>query len=84
MHCEDIRNHKLSEYRNLLESQQGPFLTDKLESLKFIRSEQLELKLPVTVTEQDISKVAQQLEEWKIKDEVKRQAKKKKKTLAVE
>ncbi|CAG4933125.1 unnamed protein product [Colias eurytheme] len=84
MHCDDIRNSKLSDYRNLLESQQGPFLQEKLNALKFIRSEQIELQLPVTVTEQDISKVQAQYDEWKIKDEQKQQAKKKKKNLLLD
>lgn len=84
MHCEDICNSKLNQYRNLLESQQGPFLKDKLEALKFIRSEQMELQLPVTVTEQDIKKVEKQLEEWTIRDGIKQQAKKKKRNLAVD
>lgn len=83
MHCEDIRNKKLTEYRNLLESQQGPFLQQKLEALKFIRSEQIDLKLPITVTEQDISKVEKQLEEWSIKDKIKQETKKKKRNLIV-
>ncbi|XP_038217407.1 28S ribosomal protein S15, mitochondrial [Zerene cesonia] len=81
MHCDEIRNNKLSDYRNLLESQQGPFLQEKLNALKFIRSEQIELQLPVTVTEQDINKVQAQLEQWKIMDEQKQQAQRKKKNL---
>lgn len=84
MHCDDIRNKKLNDYRNLLESQQGPFLKEKLEALKFIKSEQMELQLPVTVTDQDIKKVEKQLEEWKIKDEIKQQAKKKKRSVLLE
>ncbi|KAL0818328.1 hypothetical protein ABMA28_008810 [Loxostege sticticalis] len=84
MHCDDIRNKKLNDYRNLLESQQGPFLKEKLEALKFIKSEQIELQLPVTVTDQDIKKVEKQLEEWKIKDEIKQQAKKKKRSVLLE
>ncbi|KAJ2940256.1 hypothetical protein O0L34_g11825 [Tuta absoluta] len=84
MHCDDIRNNKLADYRNLLESQQGPFLKEKLTALKFIRSEQLALELPVTVTEQDIAKIERQLEEWTVKDEIKQQAKKKKRSLIVD
>ncbi|XP_049879171.1 28S ribosomal protein S15, mitochondrial [Pectinophora gossypiella] len=84
MHCDDIRNSKLNDYRNLLESQQGPFLTEKLAALKFIRGEQIELQLPVTVSEQDIKKVEQQLETWKIKDDIKQKAKKKKRNLIVD
>lgn len=81
MHCDDIRNNKITGYRNLLESQQGPFLMEKLNALKFIKSEQMELQLPVTVTDQDIKKVECMYEEWKIKDDIKQQAKKKKKNL---
>lgn len=84
MHCEDIRNQKLTDYRNLLESQQGPFLREKLEALKFIKKEQEELQLAVTVTEQDIKKVEEQLKEWTVKDEIKQKAKKKKKNLISE
>lgn len=84
MHCENIRQNKLTDYKNLLESQQGPFLRQKLEALKFIRSEQIELQLPITVTEQDIKKVEAQLEDWQIKDEAKEQAKKKKKNILLD
>ncbi|XP_068623724.1 small ribosomal subunit protein uS15m [Battus philenor] len=84
MHCDDIRNKKLADYRNLLECQQGPFLTKKLETMKFIRSEQQELQLPVTVTEQDIKKLEQQLQEWKVKDEIKQQAKKKRRNVLLD
>ncbi|KPI98881.1 PREDICTED: 28S ribosomal protein S15, mitochondrial [Papilio xuthus] len=84
MHCDNIKNKKLDDYRTLLESQQGPFLTEKLEALKFIRSEQIDLQLPITVTEQDIKKVEEQLKEWTIKDEIKQQAKKKKRNILLE
>lgn len=84
MHCDDIRNKKLDEYRNLLESQQGPFLKQKLEALQFIRSEQTELKLQVTVTEKDIKKVEKQLKEWTEKDQIKQQTIKKKKSILLE
>lgn len=84
MHCEDVRNKKLADYRNLLESQQGPHLKQKLDALNFIRSEQIDLQLPITVTDQDIQKVAKQLEEWTIKDNIKQEAKKKKRTLVVD
>lgn len=84
MHCDEIRGKKLDDYRNLLESQQGPFLTEKLEALKFIRSEQAQLQLPITVTEKDIKKVEEQLEKWTVKNEMKQQAIKKKKSILLE
>lgn len=79
MHCDDIRQKKLDEYRSLLESQQGPFLRDKIDALKFIRSEQQELQMPITVAEQEIKKLEKLLQEWTVKDNIKKQAVKKKK-----
>ncbi|XP_045454040.1 28S ribosomal protein S15, mitochondrial [Melitaea cinxia] len=84
MHCDDIRRNKLADYRNLLESQQGPFLEQKLNALKFIRSEQIDLQLPITVSEQEIKKVEQQLEDWRKNDEIKQQAKKKKRNILLD
>ncbi|KAM3963967.1 28S ribosomal protein S15, mitochondrial [Aphomia sociella] len=84
MHCDDIRNKKLSEFRNLLESQQGPFLKSKVEALKFIKKEQTELGLQVTVSDQDIKKVEQQLEEWTVRDQIKQQAMKRKKNIILD
>ncbi|CAB3245608.1 unnamed protein product [Arctia plantaginis] len=84
MHCEDIRKKKLDDYRNLLESQQGPYLKQKLEALTFIRSEQIDLQMPVTVTEQDIKKVEKMLAEWTVKDQMKQQAQKRKKIIAID
>lgn len=40
--------------------------------------------MPVTVTEQDINKVEKMLEEWTIKDQIKQQAQKRKKNLAID
>lgn len=79
MHCDDIRQKKLDEYRSLLESQQGPFLRDKIDALKFIKSEQQELQMPITVAEQEIKKLEKLLQEWTVKDNIKKQAVKKKK-----
>lgn len=84
MHCDNIRNNKLEDYRNLLESQQGPFLREKLNALKFIRSEQIDLQLPITVTEKDIKTIELQLEKWTARDEQKQQAKKKKKNILID
>lgn len=84
MHCDDVRDKKLEDYRNLLECQQGPFLKQKLDALKLIRSEQTDLQMPITVTEQDIRKVEEQLQQWTVKDEIKQQAKQKKKNILLE
>uniref|UniRef100_A0A1Q3FEW1 Small ribosomal subunit protein uS15m n=1 Tax=Culex tarsalis TaxID=7177 RepID=A0A1Q3FEW1_CULTA len=67
IHCEDIKTSRLESYRQLLESQQLDFLAKKLENLQFIRKEQQECKVPVTVTPEQIQAVKKQYEELKEK-----------------
>lgn len=64
-----IKNEKITEYRKLLESQQLDFLKKKLENLEFIRNEQIECKVPVTVTLDDIKVARKKYEEHKKKRE---------------
>lgn len=61
IHCENVRNERLVAYRKQLESQQVDFLQRKLENLEFIRKEQLELALPITVKEEEIKEVTEKL-----------------------
>lgn len=70
IHCEDIKTTRLESYRQLLESQQLDFLAKKLENLEFIRKEQQECKVPVTVTPEQIQAVRKQYEELKEKRKV--------------
>lgn len=67
IHCDDIKNTRLQNYRQLLESQQLDFLAKKLENLEFIRKEQIECKVPVTVSVEQIQAVKKQCEELKEK-----------------
>lgn len=60
-HCEDIRQTRLNEYRKELEDQQISFLERKLKNLQLIRSEQQELQVPVTVSEEAIKLAKEQL-----------------------
>lgn len=60
LHCEEIKQQRLDEYRKHLESQQLDFLEKKLKNLKFIREEQLACKVKVTVTEDDIKQTQAQ------------------------
>ncbi|XP_055689135.1 28S ribosomal protein S15, mitochondrial [Lutzomyia longipalpis] len=62
-HCEDIREKKLTDYRQHLESQQIDFLKRKIENLQFILKEQEELKIPQTVTPEQIEETQKKLEE---------------------
>ncbi|XP_062543530.1 small ribosomal subunit protein uS15m [Armigeres subalbatus] len=66
-HCEDIRSTRLQSYRQVLESQQLDFLAKKLENLEFIRNEQIECQVPVTVDKEQIKAVKKQYDELKEK-----------------
>lgn len=67
IHCDTIRNTRLQSYREMLESQQLDFLAKKLANLEFIRKEQMECKVPVTVSAEQIQAVKKQYAELKEK-----------------
>lgn len=67
IHCEDIQNQRLADYRKELESQQIDFLTKKLANLQFIRSEQIDCKFPVTVSAEQLQVVEKQLKVLRMK-----------------
>lgn len=60
-HCDDIKQTRLAAYRKELEDQQISFLERKVKNLELIRSEQVELKIPITVSEEAIKAARQQL-----------------------
>lgn len=60
-HCENIREERLKAYRKELEDQQIAFLERKAKNLELIRSEQVELKIPVTVSEDAVKMARKQL-----------------------
>lgn len=60
-HCDGIKQERLEAYRKELEDQQISFLTRKVQNLELIRNEQIELKIPVTVSEEVIKLAKQQL-----------------------
>lgn len=65
IHCENIRNERLAAYRKQLEDKQLGFLEQKLKNLEFIRQEQLDCELLVTVTPEQIKDVRVQYEQLK-------------------
>lgn len=67
IHCENVRAERLAAYRKDLESKQLEFLENKIKNLEFIRSEQTECKVPVTISTDEIQKVKKQYAELKIK-----------------
>lgn len=69
IHCDEIRNERLDAYRASLESKQKSFLQDKIAKLKFIRQEQIECKVPVTIDESQITEAISKLKLLQEKDE---------------
>lgn len=65
-YCTDIRQQRLNEYRNELEAQQLPFLEQKLNNLIFIRNEQLDMKVNITITQEQIDETRERYEKLKV------------------
>lgn len=63
IHCEKIKTERLYAYKKILQSKQLEFLKNKHTTLEFMRKEQIECCLPVTVTEEQIQSVKTQYEE---------------------
>ncbi|CAD7014604.1 28S ribosomal protein S15, mitochondrial [Ceratitis capitata] len=61
-HCEKIKEERLAEYRNLLNKQKIPFLEDAIKKMEFVRREQIDLDIPITVTEEQIADFKKELE----------------------
>lgn len=78
-YCENVRNEKLNAYRKTLEAQQLPFLEQKLKNLEFIRNEQMNLKVNVTITQQQIDETRQLYDDMKKEYEMKKPEQLKKK-----
>lgn len=55
LHCNELRDRKMSEYKTQLESEKVPFLKMKLETLQAIRMDEESVGLPSSVDE-DIRK----------------------------
>lgn len=63
IHCEEIKEKRLDAYRKELESQQLGFLEKKIQTLQFIRDEQVACKIKVTVTLEEIAAAKLQYKE---------------------
>jgi small subunit ribosomal protein S15 len=61
--CRGIQLERLNAYKATLQSQQLDFLESKIQNLEFIMSEQIECKVPVTVTQEQINAVKKQYRE---------------------
>lgn len=73
IHCENVRQERLAEYRKTLEEQQIPFLEDAIKKMEFIRQEQIDLDIPVTVNAEDIEENKKKLSELReLREEMKK------------
>lgn len=61
IHCDEVRQERLDAYKKELESKQVGFLEDKIANLEFIRNEQIQCKVPVTVQVEEIDTCKKQL-----------------------
>ncbi|XP_018578120.1 28S ribosomal protein S15, mitochondrial [Anoplophora glabripennis] len=63
IYCDDIKEKRLDAYKLKLESEQPAFLEEKIRALQFIRDEQMECGIEVTVTQKEIDDVKEQLKQ---------------------
>lgn len=69
LHCDEIRDTRLKAYREQLQAQQISFLEQKLKNLQFIRTEQLDCSVAVTVTAEQIDEVSKKLAQIRLKQQ---------------
>lgn len=65
IHCLRLRNEKLLEYRKVLEAQQIPFLEEAIKKMTFVRQEQIDLGIDVTISEESIEEYRNRLQKAK-------------------
>lgn len=66
-YCDELRAERLNEYKLKLEEEQPAFLEEKIRSLEFIRQEQRECGVEITIKQEEIDETKQKLEEIKEK-----------------
>jgi len=65
--CEELKRYRLSELESQLKHRQPKYLREKAETLKWMKKEQEELNLEVTVSQADIEECLQKAEELEAK-----------------
>ncbi|XP_023162764.2 28S ribosomal protein S15, mitochondrial [Drosophila hydei] len=60
-YCENIKNERLEAYHKELQEQQIPFLEEAIKKMIFVRQEQIDCDVPVTVTEEQIEEARKEL-----------------------
>lgn len=54
IYCDDVKTKKLDAYKKQLQEEQPAFLREKIRTLEYIRKEQQELGIPITVEQEEI------------------------------
>jgi small subunit ribosomal protein S15 len=62
-YCENIKQERLETYKQMLQAEQPVFLQEKIRALEFMRNEQQECGVEVTVTDEEIEAVRKQLQD---------------------
>lgn len=62
-YCDALRNHRLLEYKQKLDNEKENFLKEKVETLEWIRKEELECGVTPSITEEEITSAKQQLDD---------------------
>lgn len=65
-YCADVKAKKLDDYRKNLHAQKVPHLEQKIKNLEFIRDEQKALRIPVTITQEQIDETRSQLDALRV------------------
>ncbi|XP_075233214.1 28S ribosomal protein S15, mitochondrial isoform X2 [Lycorma delicatula] len=65
LYCDTLRQERLDQYRDHLESQHEKFLQEKLETLQWIQNKEKECGINLTVSDEEIECVSEELEKVK-------------------
>ncbi|XP_018320537.1 28S ribosomal protein S15, mitochondrial [Agrilus planipennis] len=68
-YCDDKVNEKLSAYRLQLEAEQPAFLEEKIRTLEFLRQEQKDCGVEITIKQEEIDEAKKSLDELRKKNE---------------
>lgn len=60
-----MKEEKLVEYRKQLDNEKEQFLTHKLETMEWIKKEEIDCGVAPTITDVDVENARKQLEKWK-------------------
>jgi len=60
-----VKEEKLVEYRKQLDNEKEQFLTHKLETMEWIKKEEIDCGVAPTITDVDVENARKQLEKWK-------------------